>query len=336
MNPSTYPGKTHGLIVDYLGIFDDVAKSLGFDDTSVQKVITNIADLKALLPGMFASALAHFDGVDRTIEGHVGLMLAQAKLPDDPTRDAFAADYSIVGRLWEALSPDAVLADYELDYRWLTDVYESIKPTDHTGRLVWHSLGAKTLELINEHITVEVPRDDIETIVLDARVIEDLAAKGDDTSKKTKELEAIITARIARHASDPKFIALGLRLAKLREKYAHGQQSSLEFLRELLELARDTVAAEKAVKEIPREERGKAALTELFESVKDEDTPVMVERIVADIDAVVRAIRFDGWQDTREGDRDVKQALRQTLWLKYKMRDQEVFAHAYAYIREYY
>jgi type I restriction enzyme, R subunit len=56
--------------------------------------------------------------------------------------------------------------------------------------------------------------------------------------------------------------------------------ASLDFLRELLELA--------------REEGGKAALTELFESAKDEDTPVMVERIVNEIDDVVRAVRFDG------------------------------------------
>ena len=36
-----------------------------------------------------------------------------------------------------------------------------------------------------------------------------------------------------------------------------------------------------------------AALTELSESVKNEDTPVMVECIVADIDDLVRSARFD-------------------------------------------
>ena len=37
-----YSGKTHGLIVDYLGIFDDVVKTLNYDDKSAQKAITNI------------------------------------------------------------------------------------------------------------------------------------------------------------------------------------------------------------------------------------------------------------------------------------------------------
>ncbi len=34
-----YPGKTHGLIVDYLGVFDDVADALDFDERAVQRVI---------------------------------------------------------------------------------------------------------------------------------------------------------------------------------------------------------------------------------------------------------------------------------------------------------
>ena len=39
------PKKTHGLIVDYLGAFDDVAKSLAFDEKSVQQVISNIEEV---------------------------------------------------------------------------------------------------------------------------------------------------------------------------------------------------------------------------------------------------------------------------------------------------
>ena len=54
-------------------------------------------------------------------------------------------------------------------------------------------------------------------------------------------------------------------------------------------MARDTVAAEKTINEIPREEQGKAALTELFEALKTDDTPIIVENIVSRIDEVVEA-----------------------------------------------
>jgi len=135
---------------------------------------------------------------------------------------------------------------------------------------------------------------------------------------------------------NPAFVALGVRLNALREKYAHAQQASLDFLKELFELARDTVAAEKAAAEIPREERGRAALTELFESLKGKDTPIIVENVVNEVDDVVRTVRFDGWQSTRDGDRLVQQALRKTLYIKFKIRDNDVYERALSYIREYY
>jgi len=329
------PTKSHGLIVDYLGIFDDVAKAFTFDEKSVEQVISNIAVLRGQLGPAIEAALAFFPGVDRTVGGYEGLITAQAAISSDEARDAFGAAFSVVAQLWEALSPDPILSAYEADYRWLTDVYESVRPADVTGRLVWHTLGAKTLELINEHVTVEVPRTDLETIVLDAQVIEDLMT-GKKNDVDPVEVEKWITARIARHLGNPVFVELGKRLTALREKYAHAQQASLDFLKELLALARDTVAAEKTLAEVPPEERGKAALTELFESLKGEDTPIIVENVVSEVDEVVRAVRFTGWQNTRDGDRLVQQALRKTLYIKFKIRDNDVFERALGYIREYY
>jgi len=328
------PNKTHGLIVDYLGIFDDVAKSLAFDETAVQQVISNIEELKQQLAPAIATVLAFFPGVDRTVSGYEGLIQAQAAIADDVTKDAFGSAYSVVSQLWEALSPDPMLKTYRDDYRWLTDVYESVRPADITGRLVWHALGAKTIELINDNIHVEIPQG-AETIVLDAQTIEDLMT-GKRQDVPVEEIEKQITARIARHLNNPVFVELGQRLNALREKYADIQQSSLDFLRELLELAKDTVAAEKAEAEVPREEKGKAALTELFEALKGDETPIIVSNVVDRIDEVVRGVRFDGWQSTIAGDQEVRKALRQTLYVQFKIRDNDVYEKALGYVREYY
>lgn len=328
------PNKTHGLIVDYLGIFDDVAKAFAFDEQNVHTVISNIEELKNQLAPAMAATLSFFPGVDRTVGGYEGLIQAQAAIADDAHKDAFGLAYSVVAQLWEALSPDPMLGEYRADYRWLTDVYESVRPSDISGRLVWHALGAKTIDLINEHIQVEVPNGAQETIILDAQTIEDLMSGKKDADPEL--IEKQITARIARHLNNPVFVELGKRLNDLREKYADIQQSSLDFLRELLELARDTVAAEKAIKEKPREEQGKAALTELFESLKTDGTPVIVENIVNRIDEVVRGVRFEGWQSTIRGDQEVRQALRKTLYVQFKIRDNDVFENALGYVREYY
>lgn len=272
--------------------------------------------------------------VDEAHRTQEGLIAAQDCLPNNERRDLFAADSSALSQLWEALSPDICLKPYEEDYKWLRNVYESVKPPSGHGKLLWHALGAKTIELIHEHIHVEAVRDDLETLVMDAEVLAEIAASKDP--KKTKEIEFKIIACLRKHKDDPKFIALGEQLEELKLKHEQGLMASLEFLHQLLELAKEVVKAEKEV--IPEEEqnRGKAALTELFNEVKNEKTPIMVERVVNDIDEIVRIVRFPGWQQTSAGEREVQKALRKTL-LKYQLhRKQELFDKAYAYIKQYY
>jgi type I restriction enzyme R subunit len=330
-----YPGKTHGLIVDYLGIFDDVATALDFDEKAVQKVITNLDDLKKELPGVVARCLAFFPGVDRTVGGYEGLIAAQDCLPDNETRDKFAAEYSVLSRLWEALSPDPCLGPYEKDYKWLTQVYESVKPPSGNGKLLWHALGAKTIELVHENVHLETVRDDLDTLVMDAEVLEGLL-DAKDPDKKSKEIEIKLIARLRKHKDNPKFVALGERLEKLKERHEQGLLHSLDFLKELLTLAREVVQAEKQVDPVDEQAKAKAALTELFAEVKNGKTPMVIERIVTDIDEIVRLVRFPGWQNTKAGEREVQKALRKVIYVKYQVKDQDLFDKAFGYIRQYY
>lgn len=95
------------------------------------------------------------------------------------------------------------------------------------------------------------------------------------------------------------------------------------------------LAEKEALDEIEQRD-AKAALTDLFLETKTDQTPAVVERIVNDIDSIVKVVRFDGWQTTTAGERTVQQSLRKAL-LKYKLhKDQELFDRAYGYIKEYY
>jgi type I restriction enzyme R subunit len=327
--------KSHGLIVDYIGIFDDVARALSFDEKAVQRVVSNIDELRKALPVQMQKCLAFFPGVDRTVCGYENLMAAQQCLPNNETRDTFGANYNVLGTIWEALSPDPCLSPYEQDYRWLTQVYESVKPPSGNGKLIWHALGAKTVELINENVHVESVRDDLETLVLDAQVLEDIL-NASDPAKKGREIEIQLIARLRKHHGNPKFTALGERLEKIREKHEQGFMTSLEFLKEILEVAKDVVEAERETDPEEERDRAKEALTELFNDAKGKNTHIIVERIVADIDDIVKKVRFPDWQHTTAGERLVQKELRRTL-LKYKLHtDQELFDKAYSYIRQYY
>ena len=152
------------------------------------------------------------------------------------------------------------------------------------------------------NVHVEVVRDDLDTLVMDADVLEDLLSDP-QPDKKAKELEIKLVQRIKKHSGDKKFVELGERLERLRERHEQGVLLSLEYLKELAELAKEVVAAEREV--VPEEEHdlGKAALTELFEGTRNENTPIIVERVVADIDDIVEKVRFPEWQHTDEGER---------------------------------
>ncbi|HBW3220913.1 TPA: HsdR family type I site-specific deoxyribonuclease [Klebsiella pneumoniae] len=326
--------KTHGLIVDYLGIFDDVAAALEFDDQSVKQLVSNIQELKEKLPEAMQKCLAFFVGCDRTLKGYEGLIAVQQCLPNNEVRDNFASEYSVLSRIWEALSPDVVLGVFEKDYKWLSQVYQSVQPSSGHGKLIWHSLGAKTIELIHQNVHVDAVRDDLDTLVLDADLLE--AVLSNPEPKKAKEIEIKLKRRLRGHGNNPKFKHLSERLDALKDRFESGQINSIEFLKQLLEIAKETLQTEKTTPPEEELDHGKAALTELFNEVKTADTPIIVERVVADIDEIVRLVRFPGWQSTLAGEREVKKALRKALF-KYKLHaDDELFEKAYSYIRQYY
>ncbi len=216
--------KTHGLIVDYLGIFDDVAAALEFDDQSVKRVVCNIQELKNKLPEAMQKCLVFFAGCDRTLQGYEGLIAAQQCLPNNTVRDNFAAEYSVLNKIWEALSPDSTLGPFETDYKWLSQVYQSVQPSSGHGKLIWHSLGAKTIELIHQNVHVDAVRDDLDTLVLDADLLEAVLSNPDP--KKAKEIEIKLKRRLRGHGGHPKFKKLSERLDALKDRFESGQINS--------------------------------------------------------------------------------------------------------------
>lgn len=329
-----YPNKTFGCIVDYFGVFDDAAKALEFDEESVQQVISNLAELRSKLPKAMEEALAHFIGVDRTLTGFEGLEAAQNAINNNDKKDAFALDFKYLAKLWESLSPDNILDPYNEDYKWLAQVYESVKPaSDNIGKLLWMTLGAQTTQLIHDNVHVGDVHN-LEEFILDADVIENIFNNPDP--KKTKQLEKALAQRFKDRGDLPAFKSLSERLEELRDKAEKGLIASIDFVKELCKIAKETLRAEKTLEQEVQDKSPKSALTDLFLELKNNETPAVVERIVTDIDAIVRVVRFPGWQNTTGGEREVQKSLRKAL-LKYRLHtDQVLFDRAYGYIKEYY
>lgn len=70
--------KELGLIIDYLGVFENLRSALAYDPEEIEGVIEGIEAFKELLPDQLKKCLAFFPGVDRTLRGFDGIMAAKS------------------------------------------------------------------------------------------------------------------------------------------------------------------------------------------------------------------------------------------------------------------
>lgn len=364
-HPDSHHEKAHGLIVDYVGLGGEIKKALRDaqpelgDDEQPETDVDGLAD-------EFARAMAEalsprFDGIDRSHSGYESMMAAHERLATDEARAEFAADMVRISTLFEFLDPHPTLASHKADYRWLSHIYESVRPTTASDALLWKRLGPKTIALVHDHMAVDGVVKVAHEVVLDDETIEairqlaeqeelELGLMRDEDDEPDpitvdKALDTI-ARRVARLSDDTGhrvFTGLSERLERLRERHVTTAEQSQQFLQELLELTRQVKRADQAARDGTLDEQAEAildprigALTQIFEQHAPPDTPVIVGNIVRDIDTLVREFAFDGWADTYQAAREVKVALRKLL-AKYGLPPGgELFENAYAYIADNY
>ena len=218
----------------------------------------------------------------------------------------------------------------------------SVYPTVSPGpSLIWTLLGAKTIEIIHNSIDSINIGTPLEDLVVNADII-DQAITEAEARKRSIELEQVLRLRLQSHSGDINYKPFVEKLEELRDRMEKSLETSIDFLKQLLTLAKDLLKAEKKVvaddDPFDRRRQARAALTELFESIRTPETPIIVENVVNDIDKnIVEIVRkFSDAFKSVTAQREIKQKLRTILWIKYGLKDQEVFDKAYSYIEMYY
>lgn len=359
-HPETGQDKTHGLIVDYIGLGNQIGAALkaADPDRGGQRPI-DVDSLATEFIVAIETALLRFDGLDRADNSFEALQAAIQRLSDTDARDGFAKDFTSVATLWEFLDPHEVLDERRADYKWLAQVYEAIKPTGPNNALLWHRLGPKTLQLVHGHMNdVKVTGTGLEEVVVDPDAIEamrqlveqgelDLDIKRDllEEPVTVDEVMTVIDRRIKRLMAEhphPVYQSLAEQLDRLRRQAIVRAEDSIEFLKKALEVARKAVMAERLDAEGQLDESAYlldpniGALTQIVEQYKPENTPVIVTDVVRDIDTIARQVTYSGWNESQPGDKEARKQIRLVLQ-KYALPvTGPLFDNAYAYIRENY
>jgi len=279
---------------------------------------------------------------------------AQQILDSAEKRNEFAAQFMQCQGLFEFLWPNTKLRATEAKYKFLARVYASIAPNNAADLLLWQKLGSKTMQIVHAHLTgVTIDADALENVAIDAEVLEALRDTGlfpeppkvDQPAPTALEvlerLEERIRARSAGLEGTKVWKSLAERLELLRLSRLATAAESVEFLRHLLELAKDLLEAERAddqgrIGEVKVVDPRKGALTQIFEEYKPAEVPLVIETVVEQVDSLVQPVRGTGWQTSHPGDRTVRQQLRLILKNAGLPPSGELFDRAYFYIRENY
>jgi type I restriction enzyme R subunit len=354
-NPITGQQKLHGLIVDYIGLGKELAKALATKPT--MNPGQNQEDVEILLSELSAEVaitMQTFQEIELDAPVFNQIHDAQQILDSVEKREDFAAQFMRCQGLFEFLWPEIRLRPIEESYRFLARIYSSIAPNNAADLLLWQKLGAKTMEIVHAHLlNVTIDGDKLDKVAMDADVIEALRENGlfpeapkigqppPTALEVMTRLEARILARLAIDTGFKVWKSLAERLELLRLSRISSAAESVEFLRHLLELARDLLEAERAddegrIGDIKVVDPRKGALTQIFDEYKPEGVPVVIESVVENVDALVQPVRGTGWQTSHPGDRIVRQELRLILKNSGLPPAGELFDRAYAYIRENY
>ena len=356
-NRRTGQEKHYGLVVDYVGMGEELAKAVAVKPGPARSGPSE-GDIDALLAELVEAigrCSRRFAGIDRSQSAFEQLIEAQNIVKGDDEREAFAAEFIRCQGLFEFLYPDLRLKPHEDDYRFLAKVYASISPSNAADMLLWQRLGAKTMAIVHEHLSgITIDSSSLDQVALDAETLEFLqehqlvlipppnVPRTPPTAGEVLErLEERIRRRVS--GSDPHRVwrSLAERLEELRAAKLASAEASLEFLKQLMEVARDLVRAERAddegrLDEIRVLDPRTGALTQIFSEYAPEVRPAIVDQVVEAVDDLVAPSRGTGWQTSVPQDNEVRKQLRLTLRRFSLPPTGELFDRAYAYIRENY
>ncbi len=152
-----YPTKESGLIVDYIGVFEDLQRALAFDTETVATGLIDIERLKERFAELMAQTQAAVAPIEpHRVEGRVERIIDHFFDPE--VREDFITLFKELQTAYEILSPDPFLRDYLDDYALLAQIYQVVYNEfnpEAERRRIRHDLLKKTDALIREHVAVE-------------------------------------------------------------------------------------------------------------------------------------------------------------------------------------
>ncbi len=299
--------KTAGLIVDFVGVFENLERALAFDSADIVGVIEGLDVLKERFAALMERGRRGYLPLTVGRPPDKALEAALEHFRSRDKREEFYRFFRELQELYEILSPDPFLRPFLEDYQALADLYRAVRGAYEPHVLVDKSFLRKTAEIVRKHTHLSRFVEPEEIHRLDAAALERLAEKpGSEAVKVFNLIKALYQLAEREGGRAPYLWSVGERAAEIASAFEERMLSAreaLEKLRQLVTAVREA-EAERARSDLSPE--GFAARWLL----KREEVPE-ADALARSVDEAFR--RFPHWRRSEAQERELRIALYQAL-----------------------
>jgi len=307
--------KKYGVVMDYYGLFDKLEQALNFDKNELGEVAFPFTRLREQFKIEMQWQMELFAEFKKAGDRDTIMTILAWLNLNEPKREKFELGYRNLSLLWETLHPDPFLVEHEPNYLWLSRLWmyyvKAFYKADMSKFETDPADGAKTRELIRQHVAVEQIKRDMPTYVLDGDFLTKIKDQPPDS--KALDIEAMLASELQiRMGEDEEYQPLSERLKRIVQHKRNGTLAGLALLKELEELAKETVAL---IQESQR------PLVESFARAAQERSSKLSEENATKIGAALikkaDEILFPGWPEQEHVDIELFREFTKVLAKEY-------------------
>jgi len=243
--------KTAGLIVDYIGIFEDLQRALAFDSKSIEGAVFDLEVLRKRFAELMGRAEEYLGLLrDNSLSWDKKLEKLVKVFSNRKKRDDSIQLFKNIQDIYEILSPDPFLRDYLEDYKLLLKLHRFIKaqfyPTDFERR----ELLKKTKELIRNSVDIETIVDGLPVYKIDEHIADTIKNERIDDIVKVYNLRRSLMSYIKEHQHEVPYLEFLIeKIESIIKRLEERQISAKEALEKVIGLSESAVESVRNYKE---------------------------------------------------------------------------------------
>jgi type I restriction enzyme R subunit len=224
--------KSCGLIIDFVGIFENLEKALAFDSKDIEGVVKDIEVLKERFKELIEIGRKNYISLIEDKNRDKAIEFIFQYFIDQDKRNEYYKFFKEILSIYEIISPDSFLRPYIVDMETLTRIYKILKENYEGTKSVDPEFSKKVKELVQKHTESGVIKPILEVYELDENILKKIEESKASDTEKVFNLKRTIENFINKN-STPFLISIGEKVEAIIKEYMNRQKTTQETLEEL-------------------------------------------------------------------------------------------------------